>query len=175
MRKPWLYLCSVKHCHISSYSFLSPEFLVLLTRPILFTVYCKICPWFRCALFCCGYVIVFGGFIITGTSHERRNVAIKSLAIPQFVQCLCCHKNQSPVLLALSEGNPPVTGGFPSQRASNREIISTTSSWYGCFFSLIFKLLLWPWNNRMIATVPVKKPCKIWCLWHDSIYIRMNT
>ena len=27
-------------------------------------------------------------------------------------------------LLALCEGNPPVTGGFPSQRASNAEVIS---------------------------------------------------
>ena len=34
-------------------------------------------------------------------------------------------------LLALCEGNPPVTGGFPSQRASNAEIMSTVmvSSW----------------------------------------------
>ena len=31
------------------------------------------------------------------------------------------HGNTFPVLLALCEGNPPVTGGFPSQMASNSE------------------------------------------------------
>ena len=31
--------------------------------------------------------------------------------------------HQSSTLLALCEGNPPLTGGFPSQRASNVEII----------------------------------------------------
>ena len=31
-----------------------------------------------------------------------------------------------PVLLALSEGNPPVISGFPSQRASNAEWVSTS-------------------------------------------------
>ena len=34
-------------------------------------------------------------------------------------------------LLALCEGNPPVTGGFPSQRANNAEL---------CYF-----LCCWPW------------------------------
>ena len=33
--------------------------------------------------------------------------------------------------LALCEGNPPVTGGFPSQRASNEESISI-SWWHEC-------------------------------------------
>ena len=33
-------------------------------------------------------------------------------------------KNQSSVLLALFEGNPLVTSGFPSQKASNVESIS---------------------------------------------------
>ena len=33
-------------------------------------------------------------------------------------------KHQSFVLLVLCEGNPPVTGGFPSQKASNAESIS---------------------------------------------------
>ena len=32
--------------------------------------------------------------------------------------------HQSSVLQALCEGNPPVTGGFPSQRASNTESVS---------------------------------------------------
>ena len=33
-------------------------------------------------------------------------------------------KHQSSALLALCEGNPPVTGGFPSQRVSNAENVS---------------------------------------------------
>ena len=33
-------------------------------------------------------------------------------------------KHQRSALLALCEGNPPVTGGFPSQRASNAESVS---------------------------------------------------
>ena len=37
-------------------------------------------------------------------------------------------QHQSPALLALCEGNPPVTGGFPSQRASNAESISISWS-----------------------------------------------
>ena len=31
--------------------------------------------------------------------------------------------NMRSILLALCEGNPPVTGGFPSQRASNAELL----------------------------------------------------
>ena len=33
-------------------------------------------------------------------------------------------KTSKPVLLVLCEGNPPVTGGFPSQRASDAESVS---------------------------------------------------
>ena len=33
-------------------------------------------------------------------------------------------KGQNSVLLTLCEGNPPMTGGFPSQRASNIEKVS---------------------------------------------------
>ena len=33
-------------------------------------------------------------------------------------------KHQRIVLLAIGEGNPPVIGGFPSQRASNAESVS---------------------------------------------------
>ena len=46
-------------------------------------------------------------------------------------------KNQSTALLALCEGNPPVTDGFLSQRASNGESISV--SWlhqYNCRFMM---------------------------------------
>ena len=41
-------------------------------------------------------------------------------------------KRQSSALLALCEGNPPVTGGFLSQRASNEDFVFhlMTSSWF---------------------------------------------
>ena len=42
------------------------------------------------------------------TSHERYGISIQS-------------KHRSFKILALCEGNPPVIGGFPSQRASNVE------------------------------------------------------
>ena len=38
--------------------------------------------------------------------------------------CLPQRNHQNSTLLALCEGNPPVTGGFPSQRASNAETVS---------------------------------------------------
>ena len=41
---------------------------------------------------------------------------------------LTSKKTSKAVLLALCEGNPPVTGGFPSQRASKMESISM--SWH---------------------------------------------
>ena len=45
---------------------------------------------------------------------------------PQWVNSLF-RKYQSSVLLAIKEGNPPVTSGFPSQRASNAENVSTSA------------------------------------------------
>ena len=55
--------------------------------------------------------------------------------------------HQSSALLDLCEGNPPVTGGFPSQRASNAESISM--SWHNhstplshyCTWQIFFLIL----------------------------------
>ena len=60
--------------------------------------------------------------------------------------------------LTLCEGNPPVTGGFPSQRASNAEL------WY---------LLLWPWCIQWSSLYPavVYRPPVDWeqiTFWMDS-------
>ena len=46
--------------------------------------------------------------------------------------CLGKHhpKTSKPPLLTLCEGNPPVTGGFPSQRASNTDTISMSCHHY---------------------------------------------
>ena len=43
------------------------------------------------------------------------------------VSCSHQRKHQSSALLANCEGNPPVTGGFPSQRDSN--VVSVSTSW----------------------------------------------
>ena len=54
---------------------------------------------------------------------------LKSVSTRVFVQqANIKRKHQSSMPLALCEGNPPVTDGFPSQRASNWEIISI--SWW---------------------------------------------
>ena len=49
------------------------------------------------------------------------------------------------VLLPLFEENPPVTGGFPSQRASNAEILYS-------FDASLNKLLYQQSNNRWFQT-----------------------
>ena len=41
---------------------------------------------------------------------------------------VCQRKHQSSTSLGLCEGNPPFTGGFPSQRASNAESVSKMTS-----------------------------------------------
>ena len=66
------------------------------------------------------------GYIVTGPMSQRVSWWVL-LATP------CIHVITSPIsivlpasnsiILALCEGNPPVTGGFPSQRASNLESI----------------------------------------------------
>ena len=47
---------------------------------------------------------------------------------------------QKDILLALCEGNPPVTGGFPSQRASNKEGVSTSQHPDGSSSSIMVHL-----------------------------------
>ena len=52
-------------------------------------------------------------------------------------------KNQSSELLVLCEGNPPVTGGFPSQRACNSESISMPWRHHQCIWYITDVLLRW--------------------------------
>ena len=68
---------------------------------------------------------------ITMTSHECHGPHGKSLKIPEnnfdvslwssslFNNLFRLTRKETSMLLALCKGNPPVTGGFPSQRASN--------------------------------------------------------
>ena len=81
---------------------------------------------------------------------------LKLLATPLFVQQLIFHHNNqniaSPELLALYEGNPPVTGGFPSQRASNTESISKSWTPHTVSHS--------PTSSPSISTVPSWQPAQ---------------
>ena len=71
-------------------------------------------------------------------------------------------KHQSSVLLAFCEGNPPVTGGFPSQRASNVENIS-----------------IW-WHHHGISCIQVLvkyetcTPCIITLVWFDLYLYKVD-
>ena len=69
---------------------------------------------------------------ITVTSYEYHGISKHQQLKCFSTASLSYHqrKHQSSVLLALCEGNPPVTGGFPSQRASNSEIISMSYSYH---------------------------------------------
>ena len=80
---------------------------------------------FICALFCCGCSI---------SSHQHIRLVL-SFRI-SIATCTWRRHDMDTLsaLLALCEGNPPVTGGFLSQRASNAEIwcffyISRISCW----------------------------------------------
>ena len=64
--------------------------------------------------------------IITAMSHEHHGVS-NHWPLDCFFNSLfrvTSKKTSKPLLLVLCEGNPPVTGGFPSQRASNMESVS---------------------------------------------------
>ena len=66
-------------------------------------------------------------YVITVTSYwvrwRHKSPASRLFAQP-FVQGAHQRKYQSSVLPDLFEENPPITGGFPSQRASNAENVS---------------------------------------------------
>ena len=54
-------------------------------------------------------------------------------------------KRQSRALLTRCEGNPPVTGGFPSQRVSNAHNVSTKPggvNYIVCLYCIIIRLAL---------------------------------
>ena len=67
-------------------------------------------------------------------------------------------KQHSSTLLALCEGNPPVTGGFPSQRASNTESISM--AWHLQFLWSVPPSRWWPVDSPHKGPVMQKAfPC----------------
>ena len=57
-------------------------------------------------------------------------------------------------LLALCAGNSPVTGEFPSQRASNADFdVKQTVEWPGIWDHMTFM-----WRHRTVAPFPVGNP-----------------
>ena len=72
-----------------------------------------------------------------------------------------CHQMETPsALLALCEGNPPVTGGFPSQRASN------VDRWH--FSSKLLKKHLSGWWYETIA---IMDWCNLNCYDYSTVRI----
>ena len=68
----------------------------------------------------------------------------------------------------LCEGNPPVTGGFLSQRANNADNVSVwwrhhELLWYtGRYFPFLSHVRHWHWSNIAHALVTAKQPWSIW-------------
>ena len=99
-------------------------------------IFHKMSAWFCYALICSGLIIRVFFWIhvimypyITMWSHEGHGISYH-----QKVDCLfncffwlTSKKISEPVLLTLCEGNPPVTSGTPSQRASN--MVTFSMSW----------------------------------------------
>ena len=73
----------------------------------------------------------FVNFIVTISHYSDITISVMASEIPS-ISTVCSNvcsgalhiKHQSPVSLAVVRGNLPVTGGFPSQRASGTENIS---------------------------------------------------
>ena len=68
------------------------------------------------------------------SNHQQLNCSSTACSV------LHQRKHQISVLLALCEGNPPVTGGFPSQRASDAEIISILCYHHGVITAILHTL-----------------------------------
>ena len=83
------------------------------------------------------------GPLFTVTSHEHRVSQIIGNSTVVSTACLGQQheKHLSSAWLALYEGNPPVTGGFPSQRASHAESIFMRWRHHGHSSSSIFSQL----------------------------------
>ena len=69
----------------------------------------------------------------------------------QFITWWRHDKETLSALQALCEGNPPVTGGFPSQRASNTELWHTHNFNY-------YMVVSWPWTISALLTLSEWSP-----------------
>ena len=111
-------------------------------------------------------------------SQTTSNSAICSTNYPGSQQY-----NQSSTLLAISEGNPLMTGGFPSQMASNAQSISWPHHTLHCLVWHFFRMMhiayrmsrllynyktKYSWRMRTSKTIPSEKmatlpiPIRIW-------------
>ena len=115
---------------------------------------------------------------IIGTSEtlQWRHNERDGVSNHQRLDCLLSYlfrKHQSSALLALCEGNPPVTGGFPTQRASNAENVSIW--WRHHELGFIFYLLPQvAWEQYQPMRKYVIRICNVRSYWlkaysHDLI------
>ena len=80
-----------------------------------------------------------------------------------------CHDMETlSVLLALYKGNPPITGGFPSQRASDRDLWCSLLCWISWINSRVASNLGW---HDPHVTSPVPYPTMLHSeqKWHISV------
>ena len=83
-------------------------------------------------------------------------------------------KHQNSVLLVLCEGNPPVTSGFPSQRASNMEnvpchvIIIDPNIWHVCLDDKVLLHEIQQYGANNLAKMSVQSTYHIGRLSVDS-------
>ena len=79
----------------------------------------QLCVHVSCPLYCLTTSSPNKRVIITATSRHQ---ITKSNVCSTTCSVLHQRKSLSFTLLVICEGNPPVTGGFPSQRASNAKV-----------------------------------------------------
>ena len=82
---------------------------------------CQLTSWKSVSKKPCTWVIIILPITVTSQWPPWR---LKSPALDCLLNCLfeiASKKTAKPAFLALCEGNPPVTGGFPWQRANNAE------------------------------------------------------
>ena len=76
-------------------------------------------PWPSCPLLAPGWH--YSDVMISAMASQITSASIVCSTVCSVADQ---RKHQSSASLALCQGNPPVAGGFPSQRASNAEIVS---------------------------------------------------
>ena len=107
----------------------------------------------------------------TNTGPFQNNKGYKTAFCPQsapqitsnaVVQQLAQSNNIEKSLLTICEGNPPVTGGFPSQRASGQATCQVCpchnpGSWRHCgTHRPVVSAVVWHWQRRLKSEAPAQ-------------------
>ena len=92
-------------------------------------------------------------------------------------------QHQSSALLPLCEGNPPVTGGFPSQRASNEESVSMSWRHHGivptcltvvAFVPIVARAVVAAHSIRTRPTILTGATCALVSVCSQKLYRHYN-